>query len=191
MARFLIFKQFLREPSRVGALRPSSPCLCRQMVADTGIETALAVAELGPGTGVITREILARLGDNAQFFAIELDEKIHHEFCRLLLDTAIVQDSAENLQRIMNDRNIEQLDIVVSGLPWASFPEELQENILAQVVECLAPGGYFTTFAYLHGLLLPAARRFRKKLQKKFSSVTTSHVVWANLPPAFVYHCRK
>ncbi len=191
MAKFLIFKQFLREPSRVGALRPSSPKLCRQMIADTTLVTASAVAELGPGTGVVTKEILAGLGNDAKFFAVELDEKIYCEFSRLLPDVTIIRDSAENLQQIMKQQNIEQLDVIVSGLPWAAFPTVLQENILNQVVECLVPGGHFTTFAYLQGLLLPAGKRFRKKLHDKFTTVNTSPIIWANLPPAIVYHCQK
>jgi phospholipid N-methyltransferase len=81
------------------------------------------------------------------------------------------------------------LDAVVSGLPWASFPESLQIEILDSMMQVLRPGGQFATFAYLQGLLLPAAKRFRKQLDKYFSKIELSPTVWRNLPPAFVYRC--
>ena len=55
----------------------------------------------------------------------------------------------------------------------------------------LRPGGQFATFAYLQGLLLPAARRFRANLGRSFSQVERSPTAWTNLPPAFVYRCRR
>ena len=42
-----------------------------------------------------------------------------------------------------------------------------------------------------NGVLLPAGQRFKKRLHASFSEVTTSPGVWMNLPPAFVYRCRK
>ena len=62
---------------------------------------------------------------------------------------------------------------------------------LRELRRVLKPGGQFVTFAYLQGLLLPAGRRFRAKLKRSFSDVTKSKIVWRNLPPAFVYRCRR
>jgi phospholipid N-methyltransferase len=59
------------------------------------------------------------------------------------------------------------------------------------ILDNLNDGGYFTTFAYIQGVFIPSARRFRKFLSESFSSVETSRVIWSNLPPAFVYRCRK
>jgi hypothetical protein len=55
----------------------------------------------------------------------------------------------------------------------------------------LGKGGQFVTFAYLQGLILPAAQRFRKLLKQYFSEVSTSRTVWLNVPPAFIYRCRS
>jgi phosphatidylethanolamine/phosphatidyl-N-methylethanolamine N-methyltransferase len=81
--------------------------------------------------------------------------------------------------------------VMISGLPWAAFPLALQEEVLDAVVAALRPGGRFTTFAYLQGTLLPAGRRFRRRLDEHFCEVRRSPVVWRNFPPAFVYRCRK
>jgi phospholipid N-methyltransferase len=76
-------------------------------------------------------------------------------------------------------------------LPWAAFPNELQATLLQAVLTRLSDGGYFATFAYLQGTILPAGMRFHKRLHEAFGEVRCSPTVWRNLPPAFVYRCRK
>ncbi|MCP3964862.1 MAG: ribosomal RNA adenine dimethylase domain-containing protein [Lentisphaerae bacterium] len=187
----VLFQRFLSKPATIGSLYPSSSELCREMLTGTNIESAQNVIELGPGTGVITMEILTSIGHQAKFFAVELDSHIYEEFRRHWPHVKIYHDSAENLGDIMKKDGMTRADVIVSGLPWAAFPQSLQKTILKEVVESLPENGYFTTFAYLQGMMLPAARRFKKMLKKEFSEVSTSKVIWKNIPPAFVYRCRK
>ena len=189
--RYLLLKQFLRHPTQIGAIAPSSPALCRELVGWLELEKAAAAAELGPGTGVVTLEILRQLAPAARFFAVELDEAISREFSAALPQVKLFNANACELDKICSSENIAALDAVVSGLPWASFPEVLQRSILEAVLRSLAPGSKFSTFAYLQGLLLPGGFRFRRLLEEYFSEVTLSPVVWNNLPPAVVYRCIK
>lgn len=191
MTKKLFLKRFLANPGIVGALLPSSPALCREITSYINIESAEAVVELGPGTGVITDEILARINPQAKFVAIELDEKLYETLRQNRPYLNLVNDSAENLPEIIKNADIKTLNAIVSGLPWAAFPEKLQLGILNAVVDSLSEGGYFTTFAYLQGLLLPAGQRFKKLLKKSFKEVKISRVVWNNVPPAIVYRCKK
>jgi phospholipid N-methyltransferase len=188
-ARFLF--SFLRHPTATGAIAPSSRWLARRMVEDIGLEEAGAVAELGPGTGAFTQAILTKLKPGAVFVAIELNA----EFARILKaqfpEVAIINDSAERLGDFLAERGKAHADAVVSSLPWAGFPRELQEKLMKAIAGALRPGGRFVTFAYLHASWLPAARRFRGLLESIFPTVTTSRTVWRNLPPAFVYRCTK
>ena len=187
----LLLKQFFKKPTRIGALCPSGEALCREMVAEIGMEQASTVAELGPGTGVITREILRTMPDGGTFFAVELDDEIFRNFQAVFPNVTVFNESAENLTELMAQQHLRQLDAVISGLPWAAFPAALQNRILDAVLENLKSGGYFTTFAYLQGLLLPAGVRFRHLLHSRFPEVRMSRVVWRNLPPAVVYRCQK
>ena len=191
MNKLVLFKRFLSNPARIGAIMPSSPSLCRMMVAGLELDHAAAVAELGPGTGVITREIVSACGRETRFFAVELDPVIYAEFRRMLPEIVIFNDNAARLDELCRESGADLLDAVISGLPWAAFPPELQETILSAVLRALRPGGHFVTFAYIQGLPLPAGRRFRKLLKARFSTVSYSPVVWNNLPPAVVYRCRK
>ncbi len=188
---FVLIRHFLKNPTTVGTVWPSSNALCKQLICDINLENAQSVVELGPGTGVVTQQIIANMHENAHFFAIELNEAICDNFRKKLPEVKIYNDSAANLKTLLEHEGLSHADCIVSGLPWASLPMAVQKEIMDAVVECLVPGGYFTTFAYLQGTLLPAARKFRKQLDNHFSRVEKSSVIWRNLPPAFVYRCRK
>lgn len=186
-----LFGSFLRHPGQIGALCPSSRRLSRAMVSGVGVENASIVAELGPGTGVITREIRAAMPSGAKLLAVEVDPELSQTLTGEFPDAIICTGCASKLPVFLADNHLPRADAVISGLPWAVFPDELQEKILSGVLEGLAENGWFTTFAYLQGLLLPAARRFRSRLERKFTEVDVSRVVWCNLPPAVIYRCRR
>jgi len=103
----------------------------------------------------------------------------------------VFEDSVENLDAILQGQGLNQVDCILSGLPWAAFDEDLQDRLLKVAWQSLAPDGRFVTFAYLQGLLLPAGQRFARKIRGCFRQVTRSRVVWKNLPPAFVYRCTR
>lgn len=186
-----LFLRFLRNPVRVGALCPSSPALCRMLVRRTGIRDAGVIVELGPGTGVVTREIVARANIGARVLAIELDARMCANLQQQFPKVLVCNESAAGLGDILRREGLPPADLVVSGLPWSGFPEELQQSILKPLLENLREGGVFTTFAYLHAANLPGGRRFRALLRSCFSRVEITPVVWKNLPPAFVYRCTR
>lgn len=190
-SRGLLFKRFLHNPTRIGAIAASGPALCRELVNFLEVDKAAAVAELGPGTGVVTREVLRQKSAATRFFAVELDPTICTEFRKVLPEVKLYNANACELDKLCSQEGISELDAVVCGLPWAAFPEDLQRSILNALLKSLKPGGKFTTFAYLQGLILPAGRRFRHLLDEHFSSVGRSRVVWNNLPPAITYQCIK
>ena len=138
--------------------------------------------------GAITAEILTRT-DGKNFFAIELNEAYAARFSRSFPDVPLYRDSVANLPSIAEKHGIESIDCVISGLPWAIFSDAVQDDLLDATFEVLREGGQFVTFAYMHGLALPAGRRFRKKLLSRFRKIDRSPVVWRNTPPAVVYHC--
>lgn len=185
-----LFWKFLKNPRQVGACCPSSPALCREITSAIGLENASMVAELGPGTGVITAEICRKLKCGATLAAVELDEHLAEGIEERFSSIKVFRGCASQLDSMLSSQSLPRADIVISGLPFAVFPDELQENILNGVVRSLVPGGTFATFAYLQGCILPAGIRFRRKLESVFSEVTTSNVVWNNMPPAFVYRCK-
>jgi len=95
------------------------------------------------------------------------------------------------VRMICDYAGMESVDCIISGLPWSTFSEPLQVELLDEMMRVLRPGGCFVTFAYIHGLTLPPAKRFAHLLQRYFGSVSKSQVIWRNVPPALVYRCRR
>lgn len=188
-ARFLA--AFVRRPFETGSITPSSEHLAAAMVEGMEIPNADTVVELGPGTGIFTRAIASRLKPDAQFLCFEINREMADSLSRRFPRAHVVNDSVENLGHYLKAAGRASVDTAISGLPWAIFAPDQQERLLDAAVSALRTGGRFATFAYSHAAWLPPARRFRALLDSRFRVVETSTVVWRNLPPAFVYRCRK
>jgi len=186
-----LLKHFLRSPNETGAVAASSDGLSELITDAAGLSDAKMVIEFGPGTGVFTEKIVAKVPPGAAFFAMETNAEFVEATRRRCSGVTVIHDSAVNCRKYMTEMGHEQCDSIVCGLPWAAFGKELQDVLLSAIMDALKPQGVFVTFAYLHGLLLPAGRRFRKRLCSTFSQVRTTRTVWMNIPPAFVYCARK
>ena len=187
--RFL--REFVRRPHEVGAVAPSGRALAQMMVQGVGLDEARAVVEYGPGPGPITAALLEQLPRACVFFAIELNPVFAARLRERHPGLVVYNESVAEVRALAERLGLREVDCVVSGLPWASFPEAEQRLLLERTVAVLRPGGRFVTFAYLQGFLLPAAWRFRALLREFFPEVRRSPVVWRNLPPAFVWRCRR
>jgi phosphatidylethanolamine/phosphatidyl-N-methylethanolamine N-methyltransferase len=183
------FHAFIREPGSVGALTPSSRHLAKAMIQGFDLASAGTVVELGPGTGSFTARILERIGRATTFLAMELDPVYVRNLQRRFPGLLVFNESAQCLPELLVRHGKRQADYVISGLPWANIPEQVQAQIMQAILRSLSPDGFFSTFAYLHARWMPKARSFRRKLESHFRRVETSPVVWKNLPPAIVYRC--
>tara|TARA_R110000850_G_scaffold145753_4_gene267962 strand:- start:2126 stop:2719 length:594 start_codon:yes stop_codon:yes gene_type:complete len=181
------FSAFLRNKSQVGALTPSGDKLADAMVDWIDWNSVESVVEFGPGTGVFTEKILTKLQPDSKFFAVEQDEHLADITRERCPNATVHTDCVSNISALCEREEIEKVDAVISGLPWAVFTHDLQKELLEEMKSVLKPGGKFVTFAYLQGMFLPAAQRFRKLLKEEFQEVHQSKVVWGNVPPAFVY----
>lgn len=185
------FKQFLLHPVQMGAVKASSPALAKEIVQLTRLKEKRVVVELGPGTGAITQEIVSSLSEKTTFFAVEINSALVQQFQKRFPDQTIYRADARELPLRLADQGIQSVDCIISGLPWAGFDHTLQKELLNVIYHALEPGGVFATYGYIHGPHLPAGKAFRTLLDETFSTVEKSRVVWMNLPPAFVYLCKK
>jgi phosphatidylethanolamine/phosphatidyl-N-methylethanolamine N-methyltransferase len=182
---------FLRRPGTTGAVAPSSERLAgvlASVVPATGTPT---VVELGPGTGAVSAVIARRLPPGSRHLAVELDPGMIAHLRRALPELEVVPGDARRLGELLAEHGVDRVDAVVCGLPWALFDDATQAEVLGGISRAIGPTGAFTTFAYLQGMALPAARRFRAVLRRTFEEVQVTATVWRNLPPAFVYVCRR
>lgn len=164
----------------VGALAPSSRFLVKKMLATIDFSKDIRILELGPGTGVITKEILQHLSPNSKLTSVELNE----DFCKKLEKIEsnqfeLIHGSAETIDTRFTENSF---DYIISGLPLAIFKKDCVENIIAGSIHILKSGGSFIQFQYSF-----ASKRL---LQRHFSKVDIS-LAAVNLPPAVVYRCKK
>jgi phospholipid N-methyltransferase len=185
------FGRFLRNPRQVGAVAPSSRSLAQAITSAVALGDADAVVELGPGNGAFTSQILGRLRPGALFFALDTNPAMCRSLQKRFPHVHVHCDSASRLDRYLKKYDLNGVDCIVSGLPWAAFGARLQDDLMAATYAALRPGGEFATFAYVQGRLLPSGRRFHRRLKATFSHVSRTPVVWLNFPPAFVYRCVK
>ncbi|MDO7904791.1 methyltransferase domain-containing protein [Paenibacillus sp. JX-17] len=180
----LFLKSFLRNPKNVGSIIPSSRFLARKMVDQAPWPEMEAVAELGSGTGAITRFIYNQVQDSTKVLLFEMDETM-----RTNLQASYSTHSnfscypnATQLVKNMKWEGIQQLDCIFSGLPFFNFELEFREILVDQIYKALKPGGLFIAFQY--------SLQMKKALSKYF---TIEKIDWVplNTPPAFVYVCRK
>jgi len=192
MSRFgAIFREFLRAPNKIGAVAGSSSILANCMLDEVDWRVAKNIVEYGPGTGAITRHIVSRLSSEQRFFAVELNDRFVPVLSQHCPTVKIRIGSVGDIRSICDTEGMDDLDAIISGLPWTAFTDELQNELLDAMFSVLSEQGQFITFAYLHGLPLQSARRFRSVLEDRFASVTISPIVWRNFPPAIFYSCRR
>ncbi len=163
-----------------GAIAPSGKSLARAIARKAGeIKPGQVVVELGPGTGVTTRELLKHFPNN-RIIAVEIIDAYAAHLEKAFPTVTVVRGDAAQLDGILNDLNIAREDVgaVVSGLPLLAFPPDLSKRILAAVRGVLLPGRNYVQFTY-------SRRAWRRFVVEGFKALAPQRV-WLNIPPASV-----
>lgn len=183
IVKFLI--EYFKSPRTVGAIAPSSERLAEKMVSDIDFKNAKCIVEYGPGTGVFTDKLVEKKKQDTILLLLEYNkefctqlEKRYNEYDNIIL----INDSAENIDKYLGEYNINKVDYVVSGLPFASLPKNVSNNILRKTKNILKKNGLFITFQYT---LLK-----KEFIAGFFKKIDLERVVF-NVPPAYVFKCQS
>jgi phospholipid N-methyltransferase len=193
MKQLSAYKTFIKaafnNPLQISTLFQTSPWLRDKILDALPLESAHRVCELGPGAGAITEGLKHRLTSQSVYVGIELNGILVDYLKTNYPDLNFIEGSAENAAQIANQNGA--FDIVISSLPWTVFSPDLRESIMTSVSKSLRPGGIFCTYLCLNAAFYPSAKHLKSLLDKNFSSVTRSDIEWRNIPPAFIYFCKK
>jgi len=181
MADTLLFlRELITRPRQISAIAPSSRHLARAMAAD--LRPGMRVVEFGPGTGRLTRGILAAGVRPADLALFEMSA----DFCRHLATAfpgaAIHNTGAQRAPELYDGA----ADAVISGLPLLSMPVDLREAIVRAAFTLLGPGGIYVQFTYGPRPAVSGDQIARLNLR-----VTETAHVWLNLPPARVHRFER
>ena len=179
--KFLI--QYLLHPRTTGAVLPSSQNLSSEIVKNIDFKECHCIVEFGPGTGVFTREILNRCNKDTKIILIEYNEKFYkilREKYSYMKNVHVINDSAENINYYINKYGINNVDYIVSGLPFASLPKAMTEKILINTKSVLGHKGTFIMFQY--------TKLKMSLIGDYFKNINISREL-INIPPAYVFTC--
>lgn len=166
---------------RTGAFFPSSKFLAKKMVKNA---KGKVVLELGPGTGVFTKEILNNLPKDGVLVSIEFNEIFANYLRENITDDRLIliTGDAVLMKKYLAENGIDKVDYIVSGLPLGHFSKDLKNKILTEAKNCLKDEGKFIQFEYfLAGI---------NSVKGVFPKVDISFEL-LNFPPAFVMECKK
>jgi phosphatidylethanolamine/phosphatidyl-N-methylethanolamine N-methyltransferase len=176
------WRAWLRAPRRVGAVAPSGPSLTRLMTSHINHRHG-PVIELGPGTGVFTRALLASGLPMHRLALVEADPVFADALLQRYPGARVLRMDAARLGETLSLFGDERASAVISGLPLLSMPPDQVAAIIQGVFEKqLHVGGAFYQFTY--GTRCPLPRRLLEHLD--LESIRIGSVLF-NLPPATVY----
>ncbi|MBN2474525.1 MAG: methyltransferase domain-containing protein [Pirellulales bacterium] len=203
----LFFKEFLRNFHTTGAILPSGRFLAAALArfVTEGAAEGRKILEVGPGTGPVTRRIVAGLGPDDRLDLVELNESFVRQLRhRFETDEAFraVADRSRVLHCPVEDlRDAGSYDLIISGLPLNNFSGDAVRQILATLTGLLKAGGTLSFFEYIavrraRALISGRAERARLRgIGQAMQAVLGPHEirrdwVWPNVPPAWVHHVR-
>lgn len=116
------FKGWIDKPKAVGSIVPTSSVTARRMASVIDVSSGLPVLEVGPGTGVITRAILARGIKPQCVYAVEYSADFVAHLRRSYPGVNVIEGDAFDLDEALGSMRDMQFDSVVSGVPLLNFP---------------------------------------------------------------------
>jgi phosphatidylethanolamine/phosphatidyl-N-methylethanolamine N-methyltransferase len=207
MSHRLFFREFIRNYHTTGAVLPSgrqlSAALSRFVAGDAA--QGRRILEVGPGTGPVTRRIIAAMKPDDRLDLVELNESFVRQLERHFQDDPHFRSVAARskiINRPVQDLPAgEKYDLIVSGLPLNNFSAELVRSILDKLLELLEPGGTLSFFEYIavrkaRALVSGEADRERLRgIGRAMRAVLDKHefrreAILLNVPPAWVHHLR-
>lgn len=177
------FRGLLDKPKSVGAIVPTSSHTARKMVSVVNPESGLPVLELGPGTGVITRAILARGVSPERIWSVEYSTDFYGHLIEQFPAVNFIHGDAFDLDKTLSHLPDQKFDAAVSGIPLLNFPMHMRVKLLESLLDRLPPGRPVVQFSY--GPVSPiCARPDRYEILHLDFSVR-------NIPPARIWLYRR
>ena len=187
--------QAVADFKQTAAVRPSSKFLVKGMLSSLPLERALRVVELGPGTGVFTRQLLNHMPSQGRLLAFEINQNFSdylHENLpdpRLEIVHACAGSAGDELRR----RGWDRVDVVVASLGFGFMSDEKGPEIFAALTPLMDNNSVLSLFQSAHPRKYLDGRLSRfdvtDLLNRHFRRIDR-RTVWRNLPPAFVFDCR-
>jgi phosphatidylethanolamine/phosphatidyl-N-methylethanolamine N-methyltransferase len=176
----LFFRRWLAHPLRMGSIVPSSPALtgrvARLAIAHAGDDCVL---ELGAGTGVVSRALLAAGLPAERLIANEIEPDMVRQLREDLPGATVMDGDARRLPEVLPELFRGRIGAVICGIPLVMLPKPEQARFIG-AMQAVAPGRGFFHYSYCITSPLP----------REHHGLTGVRRAWTpmNFPPASVWH---
>jgi phospholipid N-methyltransferase len=178
---FLI--QSIKNFQEMGSIVRSGAQMCKKMSKFVPKHKDVVIIELGAGDGAITQYILDRMTQGSKLIAFEINPDLFERLEEIQDPRlVIINEGAQNLTQILKSLSIEEVDMVISAIPFLVLPEELTKEILQKSKSALKIDGVFVQMHY--------ALSLKKMYEDLFGNIDT-YFVPLNIPPGYVFKCIK
>lgn len=162
----------------VASVSPTSMHATRLLIEGINLAKSRVIVEYGPGNGVITKELLKGMPDDAKLLAVEINKDFYNEL-RAIDDPRLipVNGSAEDVAGIMRKHGLMQADVVISGIPFSLLKEPVRRAIVEATRNILDESGSFHVYQ--------TSKLAKSLLEDYFYKIETTFV-WKNIPPLFI-----
>lgn len=173
-------KGMMATPKSVGAIMPTSARMAARMASIIRADSGLPVLELGPGTGVITKAILAAGVAPENVVSVEYSSDFVQHLRSKYPGVNFINGDAFSLAETLQSYRGQQFDCVISGIPLLNFPMAMRVKLIEDLVRLMPPGRPVVQFSY--GPVSP--------VEPKPESYTIKHFdfIMRNIPPAQIWH---
>ena len=181
--RWLFFRRALVHPLQLASPIPSSPALGRLIAAQLADRKHGLTVEIGGGTGVITRELLAAGVPADRLLVLEIDPEMADYLRGTLPEANVMTGDARFLAELLPPAWRGCVDAIVSGVPMTVLSAAQQRELIDAAFAVLAPHGRFLQYTFALGGSPIRAKRLGlvgKRLGTAFG----------NFPPASVWTYR-
>lgn len=173
-------RMLLRDPRRTGALAPSGPVLARKIARALNPKIPGHVVELGPGTGPVTKALIARGFSPERLVLIEYDAKASQRLADHYRPAHVICGDAYALRQTLGEEIKEPIAGIVSSLPLLNQRPQQRCDLLDEAFDLMGKDGIFVQFTYGLASSIPiklCKGRYRAKRS----------LVLRNFPPASVW----
>jgi phospholipid N-methyltransferase len=180
----LFFKEGLKKFGTNGSFVPSSKYLGKMILKHVDMKPKVIIVELGAGTGAFTNMILSKMPKDGRLIIFEINSTLAKHLCSSIIDprAIVLEVDAVEMVRYLKKLNITNPDYIISGIPIGTMSAPDRGYLLQAINESLGDDGLFIQFQYFLASLIPLRRIFKTKI---------IGYEYRNIPPAFVYGCRK
>lgn len=153
----LFFRRWLANPLQMGSIIPSSATFCRLIAERAARDEDEVVVELGAGTGVISRALLAAGVPAEKLLVVEIVPEMAAHLRASLPGVQVVCGDAFDLPDVLAAAGNPRVGDVVCGIPLVMLPADAQRRIVGAMLAA-SPKRGFLHLSYCITSPLPKAR---------------------------------